>query len=162
MDDLGAATFCTGTLVNVQRLLDKYNLRSKIICYIHDAVYLDCPPEELDTAINILNSAFNKIATEKYGLPTASDTEFGISMGSACGIERISKWHYRIEGNAVDVADSLEQLEKNYSIEVVSDHIGEVKNIEDDVSWIFNMRQELKFFDEVQDREIEVKLTPNF
>lgn len=158
----GAAQFCTGTLVNVQKLLDKYNLKSKIICYIHDAVYVDCPPEEFDITFDILNTAFNKLATKLYDLPTASDTEFGIAMGSACGIKRIDKWHYKIEGNAVDVTESLEQLEKNYNVELISDELGETKDVSGDTSWIFTARQELQYFDHVQDREIEIKLTPKF
>ena len=158
----GAAQFCTGTLVNVQKLLDKYNLRTKVVCYIHDAVYVDCPPEEFDTVYVILNSAFNQIATKLYDVPTASDTEFGIAMGSACGIERIEKYHYKIEGNAVDVNESLEQLEKSYNIELISDELGEIKDVSNDVSWIYTARQELQYFDYVQDREIEIKLTPKF
>ena len=158
----GAASFCTGTLVNVQKLLDKYNLKTKIVCYIHDAVYVDCPPEEFDIAFAILNTAFNKLATKLYDVPTASDTEFGIAMGSACGIKRIGKWHYKIEGNAVDVAESIEQLEKSYNLEFVSDELGEVKDVSGDTSWIFTPRQELQYFDHTQDREIEIKLIPKF
>lgn len=37
----GAASFCTGTLVNVQKLLDKYNLRTRIVSYIHDSIEVD-------------------------------------------------------------------------------------------------------------------------
>lgn len=156
----GAASFCTGTLVNVQKLLDKYKLKSKIICYIHDAVYIDCHPEEFDTVFVILNSAFNKIATKKYDVPTASDTECGIAMGSACGIERIDKWHYKIEGNAVDVDETLAQFKKTYNIELISEELGEVNDVSGDTSWIYVPRAELQYFEQVQDKEVEIKLTP--
>lgn len=158
----GAAGFCTGTLINVQKLIDKYNLRTKIICYIHDAVYVDCPPEEFDIAFRLLNTAFNALATKKYDVPTASDTETGIAMGSACGIKYLGKLHYAIEGNAVDVDETIEQFRKNYDVEILSEELGDVRDVSDDIDWIFISRAELKYFDQIQSKEVEIKLTPKF
>lgn len=158
----GAAGFCTGTLVNVQKLLDKYNLKSKIVCYIHDAVYLDCPPDEFDKTFTILNTAFNQLATKKYNLPTASDTEFGVSMGSSNEITRLDKWHYKIEGNKVDVDEALKQFEINFNVEIIEDNLGEIEHHEDDVNWIFTPRSELSWHSQTQDYEVEIKLAPKF
>lgn len=155
----GAASFCTGTLVNVQKLLDKYNLKTRIICYIHDSIEVDCPPEEFDTAFVILNTAFNKLATQKYGVPTASDTVLGCSMGEEIDIKRLDKWHYKLEGNAPDIEDCLNQFRLNYDVEVISDELGGIKDISDDVSWVFTARQELRWYDQKQDRAVEFKLT---
>lgn len=156
----GAAGFCTGTLVNVQKLLNKHNLRSKIMCYIHDAVYLDCPPDEFDDAFVILNSAFNRIATDMFKVPTASDTEFGVSMGSGNEITRLDRWHYKIEGNYEDVLQALEQFKLSYNVEIVEDKLGEVEYHEKDISWIFTQRSELSWHTQTQDYEVEIKLTP--
>ena len=156
----GASYFCTGTLVNVQKLLDKYKLKSKIICYIHDAVYLDVPPEEFDIAFKILNYSFNELATKKFGLPTSSDTEFGTSMGSACEITRLDKLHYKIEGNYVDVQESLEQFKLSYSVEVINSKLGEIESHAEDNSWVFVPRAEMVYYSQTQDYEVEVELTP--
>lgn len=158
----GASSFCTGTLVNVQKLLNKYKLKSKIICYIHDSVEVDIEPTEFDTAFVILNSAFNKIATQKYGVPTASDSVIGCSMGEEIAIERIEKWHYKIEGNNPDVEDVISQFKLNYNVEVISDTVDEVKNLSDDTSWCFVMRSELRWYEQKQNRTVEIKLTPKF
>src|SRR5699024_3269593 len=34
----GSSFWCTGTLYNLQKLFDRYNVKSKIICYIHDSI----------------------------------------------------------------------------------------------------------------------------
>lgn len=158
----GAAGFCTGTLVNVQKLFNKYNLKSKIICYIHDSIEVDVEPTEFDTAFVILNSAFNKIATKKYGLPTASDTVIGVNMGSEIDIKRLEKWHYVMEGNHVDVEETLNQFRLNYNVETISENVGDIENVTDDVSWCFIQRSILKFYDQTQKHEIEFKITPKF
>lgn len=155
----GSAQFCTGTLVNVQKLLNKYKLKSKIICYIHDSIEIDVHPEEFDAVFVILNSAFNKIATEKYGLPTASDTVLGVSMGEELDIKRLDKWHYKLEGNAPDIEDVLNQFKFNYNIEIVSDELDEIKDQTNSTDWCFIQRSELRWLDKKQNRKTEIKLT---
>lgn len=123
---------------------------------------MDCPPEEFDTAFVILNTAFNRIATEKYGVPTASDTVLGVSMGEELDIKRLDKWHYKLEGNAPDIEDVLNQFRLNYDVDIISDELSDVKDVSGDTSWIFVPRAELKYFDQTQDRAVEFKLTSKF
>ena len=158
----GASLWCTGTLVNIQKMINKYNLKSKIICYIHDSIEVDVHPEEFDTVFVMMNYAFNELATKRYEVPTSSDSVLGISMGEELDIKRIDKWHYKLEGNAPDIQDCLDQFALNYDVEIVSDNLGEVKYLADDVSWIYTPRSELRWYDQKQDREVEFKLTPKF
>lgn len=158
----GASGFCTGTLVNVQKLIDKYNLKSKIICYIHDSIELDVPGTEFDEAFKILNYSFNELATKKYNVPTSSDTVIGCSMGEELDIKRLEKWHYIIEGNALDIEDCLNQFKSNYNVEIVFDETGETESSKDDVSWIFTQRAEMLWYQEKTPRTVEFKITPKF
>lgn len=158
----GASAWCTGTLVNVQKLLNKYNLKSKIICYIHDSIEIDVAPEEFDDVFKIMNYAFNGLATKMFGLPTASDTVLGVSMGEELDIKRIEKWHYIIEGNAPDIEDCFSQFKLNYNVDIISDNLGETKYQGDDVSWIFQTRAEAQWYDEKTPRKAEFKLIPKF
>lgn len=151
---------CTGTLVNIQKLFDKNNLKSKIICYIHDSIEVDVHPDEFDSVFRIMNFAFNELATKKYNVPTASDTVIGVSMGEELDIKRLDKWHYLIEGNNTDIEDVLNQFRINYDVEVIKDEIGDVKYMEDDVSWVFIPRSELRWYDKKQNREVEFKISP--
>lgn len=154
----GASAWCTGTLVNIQKLLDKYNLKSKIICYIHDSVELDIAPDEFDTVFTIMNYAFNQLATKRYNVPTSSDTVIGVSMGEELDIKRLDKNHYEIKGNATDIEDVLNQFRINYDVEIIKDEIGETKDQSNDTSWIFIPRSELKWYDEMTPRTTEFKI----
>lgn len=150
---------CTGTLVNIQKLFDKNNLKSKIICYIHDSIEVDCHPDEFDAVFRIMNYAFNELATKQFEVSTNSDTVCGISMGEELDIKRLEKNHYLIEGNAPDIEDVLNQFKLNYNVEILKDELSEVKYMGDDVSWVFISRSELRYYDQKQNRKTEFKIT---
>lgn len=155
----GASHWCTGTLVNIQKLFDKYNLKSKICCYIHDSIEVDCHPEEFDIVFKILNYAFNELATKKYNVPTSSDTVCGSTMGFENEIKRIEKWHYIIEGELDEVKDTLKQFQQTYKIEIISKEVGE-EEITDSVDWVFTPRAQLQWSNKSQKCKIEFKITP--
>lgn len=158
----GAAQFCTGTLVNVQKLLDKYNLKSKIICYIHDSIEVDVAPEEFDTVFVILNSAFNQIATKKYDVPTASDTVIGCSMGEELDIKRLEKWHYEIKGNWSDIEDVINQFKLNYEVKIIEQNVGDIEDQSNDTNWCFVQRAPLRYYDYITPGKVEIELTPKY
>lgn len=150
---------CTGTLVNIQRLLDKNNLKSKIVCYIHDSIEVDCHPDEFDSVLQIMSYAFNELATKQFNVPTASDSTVGVSLGEELDIKRLEKNHYLMEGNSFDIQDMLNQLSLTYDINVIKDELGEIKHMEDDIAWVFTPRSELKWYDQKQNREVEFKIS---
>lgn len=149
---------CTGTLINIQKLLDKYNLRSKICCYIHDSVEIDTAPEEFDIVFRILNYGFNDLATKMFDVPTASDSTLGISMGEELDIKRIEENHYEIEGNLSDVKETIEQFRLSYDVDILEEEEGETK-IDNSVDWVFVPRSQLKYDDSYQNYKVEFKLT---
>lgn len=160
----GASYWCSGTLHNVQKLIDEKGLSDKIkvICYIHDSIELDVAPDAIDEAMQIMNYAFNELATELYDVPTASDTVIGVSMGEELDVKRIEKYHYIIEGNNPDIIDVIEQFKPNYDVEVINSEIGETKHLEDDIDWCFIQRAELKWYDEKTQAKYEIKLNPKY
>lgn len=150
---------CTGTLVNIQKLIDKNNLQDKIkiICYIHDSVELDVHPSVIDKAYQIINYAFNELATKKYDVPTASDTAIGVSMGEELDFVRIEKNHYTIKGNLEDIEDLIKQFELTYDVEILNKKISD-KQHNESVDWIFTPRSQLMYSDYIQDAEFEIRL----
>lgn len=150
---------CTGTLVNIQKLIDKNNLQDKIkiICYIHDSVELDVHPSVLDKAYQIINYAFNELATKRYDVPTASDTAIGVSMGEELDFVRIEKNHYTIKGNLEDIEDLIKQLELTYQVDIINKEIKE-KEYNNSVDWLFTPRSQLMYSDYTQNAEFEIKL----
>lgn len=156
----GASYWCSGTLHNVQKLIDDKGLgdKIKIICYIHDSIELDVAPDVLDEAMDIMNYAFNELATELYDVPTASDTVIGVSMGEELDIKRIEKNHYEIKGNNQDILDVIEQLKLSYNVDIINSEIGETEHLEDDIDWCFIQRAELKWYDEKTKAKYEIKI----
>lgn len=154
----GASHWCTGTLVNVQKMLNEQHLRSKICCYIHDSIEVDTAPECFDKTFALLNSAFNDIATKQFNVPTSSDTVIGVSMGEELDIKRLEENHYVVEGNAPDIEDVLNQFRLTYDVEIISDELGEVKDQSEDIDWCFIPRAELKWLDKKQNRTTEFKI----
>lgn len=158
----GASYWCSGTLHNVQKLIDERGLSDKIkvVCYIHDSIELDVAPDVLDEAMVIMNYAFNELATELYNVPTASDTVIGISMGEELDIKRIEKNYYIIEGNNQDVLDVIEQFRKTYDVEILNSEVDETIHQEEDIDWVFIARSEIKWYDEITPAKYEIKITP--
>ena len=154
----GASFWCTGTLVNIQKLIDKHKLKSKIICYIHDSIEIDCHPDEIDTVIRIMSYAFNELATKQFKVPTASDTVIGVSMGEELELERIEANHYKIEGNNNDILDLIKQLELTYDVEIVSSNVGERSDQSDNVDWVFTPRAQLQWYNEITPAKYEIVL----
>lgn len=150
---------CTGTLINVQRMLDKYNLRSKVTSYIHDSVEIDTAPEEFDAVIKIMNYCFNDLATKQFRVPTSSDTAVGLGLEDSSEVKRLGKWHYEIDGDKPAVESIVNQLRVSYNVEVLNEEIGEVK-VDNSIDWVFIPRTELKASDTSQDYHVEVKITP--
>lgn len=157
----GASFWCSGTLYNVQKLINKYELddKIKIICYIHDSIEIDVSPDVLDTACQIMNYAFNELATKQYHVPTSSDTVLGISMGEELDFKRINKNHYILEGNNSDIVDTFKQLELTYNVDIIDKEIGEEKTLEDNTDWIFIPRSEAVWYNSVTPAKYEFKLT---
>lgn len=149
---------CTGTMVNVQRMLDKFNLKSKVCSYIHDSLEIDTSPDEFDAVIKIMNYCFNELATKKYGLPTSSDTVVGLGMEET-DIKRIEKWHYALSGDSEYVDALLRQLEMTYDVEIVTSELGEIE-VDNSIDWCFIPRSEFKWKNETQKRKVEIKITP--
>lgn len=156
----GASYWCTGTLSNVQKLIDERGLSDKIklICYIHDSIEIDVSPDVIDEACEIINYAFNELATEKYKVPTASDTVIGISMGEELDMKRIEKNHYTIKGNEPDIKELIEQLSLTYNVDIIDFSVDEKIEKGDDVSWIFTPRAELQWYDEITPAKYEIIL----
>lgn len=156
----GASYICTDTLVNVQKLIDKYDLsdKIKIICYIHDSIEVDVHPDVIDMAYRIMYTAFNILPKKLYNIPARGDACIGVSMGEELDMQRIEENHYKIEGNASDVEDLINQFKMNYNVDIISDAVDEIQHLEDDVNWIFVPRAELKYWDTKQNREVEIKL----
>lgn len=156
----GASWICTNTLMNVQKLIDKYNLNDKIkiICYIHDSIEIDVAPDAIDMAYKIMYSAFNVLAPKLYGVPTKGDIVIGYSMGNELDFKRIEENHYTIEGNNEDVLDVIKQFETCYTVEIINSEVKDVVDKSDDIDWVFTPRAELRWYDQITPAEYEIKL----
>lgn len=157
----GASWICTNTLVNVQKLIDKYNMNDKIkiICYIHDSIEIDVAPDAIDMAYKIMYAAFNVLAPKLYGVPTKGDVVCGVSMGEELDFKRIEENHYVIEGNKSDVEDLINQMALNYNVEIIKSEIEETVDKSEDINWVFTPRAELKWYDSITPSTFEVKLS---
>lgn len=158
----GASYICTDTLVNVQKLIDKYNMNDKIkiCCYIHDSIEIDCAPDVIDMGYRILYAAFNTVAPKLYGVPTKGDVVIGVSMGNELDMQRVEKNHYIIEGNKSEIDEVVEQMSPYYIVNTISKEVGETENYEQDVNWIFTPRAELRWHDEKTPATYEIVLEP--
>lgn len=156
----GASFFCTGTLVNIQKLIDERGLsdKIKIICYIHDSVEIDIAPDVIDEAYELINYAFNELATKQFDVPTASDTVIGVSMGEEIAMERVKENQYILKGNNSDILDTIEQLKLNYNVEILNSEIGETEELAENTEWIFTPRAPLQWYDSITPAKYEIVL----
>ena len=63
-----------------QYILDNH-LRTKPICFIHDSLEFDIPPEEVFMISPVILRMMNDIPINQFGIPTKADVTFGRSMG---------------------------------------------------------------------------------
>lgn len=156
----GAAYVCGNTLVNVQKLIDKYNMRDKIkiICYIHDSIEIDVSPDVIDIAYDIMHEAFNELATKLYDVPTKGDIVVGVSMGEELDMHKIEKNHYKISGNNSDVLELIQQLSQTYNVDILSSTVEETVNNEENIDWVFIPRAEFQWYTSITPSEYEIVL----
>ena len=154
----GASYICTNTLYNVQKLLDKYNMKTKIICYIHDSIEIDVPPEEIDMAYKVMYTAFNSLATKLYDIPCKGDIVIGVSMGEELKFKRIEENKYVVSGNVPDIEDLIKQFSVTYDVDVIEKSIDDEVSVNNSLDWIFTPRAEAVWDVEKREGEYTIKL----
>ena len=155
----GASAICTNTLYNIQTLLDKYKMKSKIICYIHDSIELDVPPEELDLAYKIMYYAFNKQSAKLYGVPCKGDVCIGVSMGEELDFERLDENKYKVSGNVPDIEELINNLSNYYNVNVLESEKDDEPKVNTSLDWVFTPRAELVWYDEKLNGEYTIELS---
>ena len=76
-----AADIIKLAMVRVDRALRKANLRSRMILQVHDELLLECPPEELDQAAEILREAMEGAFTLR--VPLVAEVHQGANWAEA-------------------------------------------------------------------------------
>jgi hypothetical protein len=99
-------------LYNVCKYIEENNLKTKVLCFIHDSLELDCPSDETFLIADKLKPLFNEYPYKEFGVPMASDIVVGASMGQESDIEVLS---HDEKYNAVKVSlsgfeDDIEEL----------------------------------------------------
>ena len=69
-------------LYRVCNFIEENNLKSKVFCYIHDSIELDCHPNETFLLLDKLKPLFNQYPYDRFGIPMASDMVFSANMGA--------------------------------------------------------------------------------
>ena len=76
-------------LYGVCNHIETNKLKSKPICFIHDSIEIDIPPEETFIMLDALKPLFNKYPDDEFGIPMASDIVFSCNMGAEIEVKEL-------------------------------------------------------------------------
>ena len=76
-----AADIIKLAMVRVDEALQKNNMRSRLILQVHDELLLECPPEEMDKASELLRKAMEEVIQLK--VPLVAEIHSGFNWADA-------------------------------------------------------------------------------
>jgi len=76
-----AADIIKMAMVKVDQILREHHLMSRMILQVHDELILECPPEEVEEATNLLRESMEKVIQLK--VPLIAEIHTGKSWAAA-------------------------------------------------------------------------------
>ena len=139
----GYASDLSGLIMyEIQKYIDEHNMKSKLICTVHDSIEIDLHPDEVFELVDVIYKAFNEYPIEEFGTPVACDVPLSVNMGSECKISKFihdkdyNEIIIELNGYIKDIEDLVNNWKNVYStVEYITENIYKKNDIKEYQPW---------------------------